>query len=241
MIVQWYWALIDWFWSAICHQIPARCFAIHCTVLGRSSLPLCARCTGIWFGSFATLCYALLERGQRKLEHPPLKMMILLYVCAIPMFADGLLSYSGSHSTSNMVRYLTGVPFGVLISALALPIRYQYGVSDEASVCQRPPKPILANWREAARLYGVAAGIGLMLLAWNPSAIILPAVSAVGALSVLAGVSWPLARLAIRMTSRTPDPDKAIAIYGHALAGVMAIVEVALLRAAVYIVFHARQ
>jgi uncharacterized membrane protein len=233
MIVHWYSALIEWLWGAICHQIPDRCFAVQHTALGKISLPLCARCTGIWFGSFAAFCYAVLKSRRRELEHPPIKMVVFLYICAVPMFADGLLSYAGCHATTNLIRYATGIPFGVLMSALALPTWHEYGVQDDAHIRQNPPEPLLANYREAMGVYGVSAATGLILLNLNAGATAIPALSAVGMISVFASVSRPLARLVIRLSARVRGFKSVTATCEHVIAVGIAVMEMVLLRAVV--------
>lgn len=149
------------------------------------------------------------------------------------MFADGLLSYAGCHATTNLIRYATGIPFGVLMSALALPTWHEYGVQDDAHIRQNPPEPLLANYREAMGVYGVSAATGLILLNLNAGATAIPALSAVGMISVFASVSRPLARLVIRLSARVRGFKSVTATCEHVIAVGIAVMEMVLLRAVV--------
>ncbi len=54
-----HWTLVRLAFSAVCHQIPARSFWI-----AAEPMPLCARCTGIYFGALVSLvCRARFSRN----------------------------------------------------------------------------------------------------------------------------------------------------------------------------------
>ncbi len=84
------------FFSPICHQFPERSFF----VLGHQ-LPVCARCTGIYFGAFLGSFFA-------RTESPP---PLFLIAALIPMVLDGGTQLFFREST-NLLRLGTGFTAG---------------------------------------------------------------------------------------------------------------------------------
>ena len=94
--------------STICHQIPERSFFI----LGYS-FPVCERCSGIYLG---LLLGSLVE--ARFVHRSSTARRVWVLAACIPMLSDFLLSFSGIWIGTGPGRFLTGLWFGCLISAL---------------------------------------------------------------------------------------------------------------------------
>ncbi len=89
-------ALLYLFFSPICHQLPERSFFIF-----GHQLPVCARCTGIYFGALAGSFFA-----REKSPSP-----LFLVAALIPMALDGGTQLFLREST-NVLRLVTGVIAG---------------------------------------------------------------------------------------------------------------------------------
>ncbi len=85
-----------------CHQMPERSFFYK-----GKQFPVCARCTGVFFGQTAAVLLLLIKRRV------PLKTAILFL---IPMGADWSLQEAGILKSTNRRRLMTGLlgGFGVL-------------------------------------------------------------------------------------------------------------------------------
>ena len=92
-----------YFFSIICHQMPERSFFI----LGEQ-LPVCARCVGIYTGwLFGVLLYAF--RGAVTTKK-------MLAISAIPIALDALTQLTGLRESTNLLRLLTGLLFGIILA-----------------------------------------------------------------------------------------------------------------------------
>ncbi len=109
---------------AVCHRIPVRSFAID----GRS-LPLCARCSGMYLGALAGLVVlALLGRGRA--AGFPTRPYLVVFGGFITLWAvDGLNSYltlfpglPHLYEPTNHLRLLTGTLQGLALAAIGLPL-----------------------------------------------------------------------------------------------------------------------
>jgi len=100
-------ALVYAIYAPVCHQTASRSF--HC--FGQS-LAVCARCLGIYLGFLAGLGFYPLARGFRRVRLPPTRLF--LFVSA-PIVLDTLGNFSGLWSTSEIVRFATGVPWGAIL------------------------------------------------------------------------------------------------------------------------------
>lgn len=92
-------AFLYLFFSPICHQLPERSF-----FLVGHQLPVCARCTGIYFGAFIGSFFA------RAKSPPPLFLVAAL----IPMALDGGTQLLFREST-NALRLATGLIAGFVV------------------------------------------------------------------------------------------------------------------------------
>lgn len=87
-----------------CHQLSDRSFHI-CGF----QLPLCARCTGIFFG--------LILIGPLLCVFLPVNMYISFYLASF-MFFDGYTQYLGIRKSNNILRLVTGIGFGYSVVSL---------------------------------------------------------------------------------------------------------------------------
>jgi len=89
----------------VCHQQPARSFHLWMT-----SLPVCARCTGIHIGA-AVSAIALLRVRVR--ESNP---RAVLLAAVVPTAATLVFEWTTGVMPSHWVRALAGVPLGVVVA-----------------------------------------------------------------------------------------------------------------------------
>jgi uncharacterized membrane protein len=110
--------LLRWVGFGLCHQLPERSF-----FGGGLQLPVCARDTGIFVGFVVGLAaLALIDRGRRSSDAPPLFSSVVLVGMITVMALDGLSSYAGWRVTSNGLRLLTGVLAGFGLAAFTMPL-----------------------------------------------------------------------------------------------------------------------
>jgi uncharacterized membrane protein len=109
---------------AICHRIPGRSFHVH----GRS-LPLCARCTGIYLGVMAGLALYAGSGRIRASRLPPVRILAVLFCFGAAIAADGLNSYLSLFAAyhpiyppSNTLRLITGMYAGITLITVVLPV-----------------------------------------------------------------------------------------------------------------------
>jgi uncharacterized membrane protein len=103
--------------SATCHQIPSRCFYAF-----GYPLSVCARCFGIYIGFFlGTLVFPLTKNFSAPVL-PKSKILILL---SIPIAVDAAGNLLGIWTSSNAVRFLTGIVWGLI-----LPFYFLVGLLD---------------------------------------------------------------------------------------------------------------
>ncbi len=103
--------------SPFCHQIPARSFALF-----GHPLAVCARCTGIYAGISAGLLAYPKIRGFAALRLPSTRIFLLL---SAPIALDAAGYWLGLWSSGNILRFLTGFTWGVI-----LPYYFMAGVGE---------------------------------------------------------------------------------------------------------------
>jgi uncharacterized membrane protein len=91
------------FGSLICHQRPERSF--H---LAGVSMPVCARCFGLYLAGAAGLALAWSVRRR----WPRAVVRAALALGAAPIALTVALEWLGALETSNVVRMITGLPLG---------------------------------------------------------------------------------------------------------------------------------
>ena len=97
--------------SVICHQLPERSF--H---LWAASIPVCARCTGIYFGAAAAAIAVRVKVHTVRVEADTTygaKMALILAV--IPILATLVYEWTSGHTPANWIRAATGVPMGAAV------------------------------------------------------------------------------------------------------------------------------
>lgn len=107
---------------AVCHRIDLRSF--H---LGERTLPLCARCSGMYLGILISITFFSI--GKRKFAlFPPKHMILLLGLICVGYAIDGVNSYLhllpgelGVYEPSNFLRLTWGVLFGIVLASFIYP------------------------------------------------------------------------------------------------------------------------
>ena len=95
--------LITKIYSSVCHQENIKCISFENT-----SMLVCARCSGIYFGALITaICSLFILR--------PLTKERLLLISMIPIATDVLLVSLGIYSYSRFISFTTGIVFGSII------------------------------------------------------------------------------------------------------------------------------
>lgn len=206
---------LRWFGFGLCHQIPERTLAA-----GGVQMPVCARDMGIYLGfvtSFIVL--ALTHRRERPRGLPPAHAWVMMALLVAAMVWDGITSYASLRSTTNLVRFVTGVGAGWAIAPAVLAM-----VNDTV-------------WRDPGRgrVLGRPGRFAVWVAALPVSTALLwlggPLLGAALALLVVAAILCTLAAINLVIVGMVPRFDRAAARAGDlapaiALAVVLAIVEV---------------
>ena len=102
--------------SSVCHQIPSHSFSV-----GAIQFPVCARCMGLYMGSFIGIVYAFLS--GKKTAIPKTKYIVFLAVLFLLWAGDGLNSLISDflakpflYQSSNLSRLITGYGMGLVMS-----------------------------------------------------------------------------------------------------------------------------
>jgi len=96
------------FFSCICHQIPERSFMIS-----GHTLAVCHRCSGIYIGMFLGSCL-----GNKTIRNCIKARRLLVLGAVAPISLDALGSIFGLWTGIALIRFFTGLLFGILISPL---------------------------------------------------------------------------------------------------------------------------
>jgi uncharacterized membrane protein len=95
--------LLSRVYSKICHQENAKCIAI-----GNASMMVCARCAGIYFGTFTAGLLSLF------LIVPSISRRVLI-LSAIPLGMDVLFVLTGVYTYSQGIAFATGLVFAGVV------------------------------------------------------------------------------------------------------------------------------
>jgi uncharacterized membrane protein len=169
---------------AVCHRIDLRSF--H---LGDRSLPLCARCTGMYLGALLALSYYFIRRSRASL-YPGRMIAAVLIVFGLIWAVDGLNSYLHFfpavihlYPPSNVLRLVTGVLIGISLATLVYPVFNQVAWRENLS------QPVLRSLKELMLLLLLAALLVAAVLSDNPLVLyplaLLSAFSVVGLLTTV--------------------------------------------------------
>jgi uncharacterized membrane protein len=105
------------FFSGVCHQIPARSFHIR-----GEPLAVCARCTGVYAGFLAGAFVFPLVRKRLKGGFPP---AWILGAALMPAIADFALGHFGLYDSGNVLRLVTGLIPGAAASFFIIPAVFE--------------------------------------------------------------------------------------------------------------------
>jgi uncharacterized membrane protein len=98
----------------VCHQLPARSF--H---LWGASLPVCARCTGLYLGAAVTAIVLGASDGlaarARGAKAAGQARVVLLSAC-VPTAATLIFEWTTGVMPANWIRALAGVPLGAAVA-----------------------------------------------------------------------------------------------------------------------------
>jgi uncharacterized membrane protein len=99
--------------SFVCHQLPVRSF--H---LWGAQFPVCARCTGIYFGAAATAVSLAVTRRRHPAEARSAKAdpRTVLLLAVIPTALTLAFEWSTGVTPANWIRALTGLPLGAAVA-----------------------------------------------------------------------------------------------------------------------------
>lgn len=190
----------------VCHQWPEHSFAA-----AGQPFPLCARCTGTYFGALLVLGFIWAARRGKAGDWPSKPVLALLAIGFGAMVLDGansfvdVLSGGGLHlyAPTNMLRFMSGGANGVVLVSLGLPLLNYVLWKDWAR------QPVLRNVGE---LLALVAGLLVGAVAISTAApALLPVFSlltVVGVLTLFTGVNtalWLLARRKERSATTLAD------------------------------------
>ena len=107
---------------AVCHRLIDHSF----TVFGQA-LPLCARCTGIYFGYIGVVAYRWIVAKDQRGGYPHWSILLFFALLVGLMGIDGLnsmrytFSFNSWYRPSNELRFVTGLGMGIAIGGVIVP------------------------------------------------------------------------------------------------------------------------
>jgi uncharacterized membrane protein len=115
--------------SFVCHQLPERSFR-----LWTAQMPVCARCTGIYFGAALTAFACSVARrfraadanagGRSDVGRPEglryVSPRVLITLAASPSIATLVYEWTTGVMPSNALRFAAGIPIGVVVAWLVV-------------------------------------------------------------------------------------------------------------------------
>ncbi len=141
---------------AVCHQLSSRSIFIDA-----KQLPVCARDTGLYFGSLLSLIYILVSR-KRKTNAIPTSSVSFLFVFFMLLLAvDGVSSYLGFRETTNAIRLVTGLLVGITFPFFLYPL-----LIDNLMV-KTEQNSILKSWYEVIPLLLLVFLSFLLIMRFN--------------------------------------------------------------------------
>ena len=114
--------------SLICHQLPERTLWV-----GGHYLPVCARDTGAYIGLF--LGYMLLPLRKKDASGPP--NLWIVSAMALPMIIDAGTQWIGLRTSTNEIRLITGLFFGVSLAPLLVYLLSMVAASRDVPVLRK--------------------------------------------------------------------------------------------------------
>jgi uncharacterized membrane protein len=208
---------------AVCHQIDLRSF--H---LGVRSLPLCARCSGMYLGAALTFVYYL-ARGRGKAGLMPSRPLIAILALFFMAWAvDGVNSYlhffpgvKGLYEPNNTLRLVTGSLLGILMTTIV------YAGFNQTVWREWNPQPALRSLGDLGILVGLIAVLDGIVLSEN--ALILYPLALTSAFSVVFMLTSIYTMIGLLLSKRENRAASWQGVITPALAGiVMAFVQIGL-------------
>jgi uncharacterized membrane protein len=104
--------------SSVCHQIPSHSFEVS-----GIQFPLCARCSGLYLGSFIGLAYYLTQGKRKALPKRGYVLLLIFFFIAwagdgVNSFITDFLNKSILYETTNITRLVTGFGMGLVMSTV---------------------------------------------------------------------------------------------------------------------------
>jgi uncharacterized membrane protein len=102
--------------SVVCHQLPERSF-----FLWSAQWPVCARCTGIYFGAAVAALFAMTVRLKPDNTYQGItsrRARLMLLAAALPTAATLVYEWTTGDMPSHMIRALAGAPLGAAIAII---------------------------------------------------------------------------------------------------------------------------
>lgn len=95
----------------VCHQLPARSFHLWAV-----SLPVCARCAGIYLGAAVGAVLLRDSRVRSRANRYGGQARVLLLIACVPTAATLLFEWTTGTMPANWIRALAGLPLGVAVA-----------------------------------------------------------------------------------------------------------------------------
>jgi uncharacterized membrane protein len=183
---------------AVCHRINVRSF--H---LGDRPISLCARCTGMYLGALLGLAFQVITT-PRGGKFPPWRVLAVLTGLVIIFGVDGLNSFAhlipglpGIYEPNNTFRILTGIGFGIVMSAAVYP------VFNQTMWIRWEERPALPGLRQLFVLLILGLGVALLVMTENPLILYpLALISSAGVLVILSMIYAMLWLIVLKAENR---------------------------------------
>lgn len=121
-----FWGKLQGLGFAVCHQSPTHSFHFH-----DHSMPLCARCTGMYLGALITMLMQIRRRNERLNAFPKPFFLVAFGLFLAGFAVDGFNSLFAKgfdihlYDTQNWMRLITGLGVGWGMGALIGPAIHQ--------------------------------------------------------------------------------------------------------------------
>ncbi|MEN6408899.1 MAG: DUF2085 domain-containing protein, partial [Anaerolineaceae bacterium] len=216
---------------AVCHRIDARSFHLD----GRT-LPLCARCSGMYLGALLGLVFQALQ--GRRMGMPSRKLTLLAVFFVLAFAVDGGNSYlhffpniTGLYPPSNELRLITGTGMGLALSGFVLPAVNQTVWRDGDE------RPSVANGRSLVTLLTLAAALDLLV--WSENLVVLYPLALLSAFGVMTLLTMAYTMVWVMITRRENSFAHLLGLLPALTAGFLtALAQISLFDALRYLLTH---
>jgi uncharacterized membrane protein len=171
---------------AVCHQIES-----HSLILDGKTLPLCARCTGMFLGTLIGLLF--LYSNKKPAGFPSRSKIALLVLFLIAFIIDGVNStltffpkFNSLYPPNNLLRLVTGLMMGVVLSNLLVPLWNQTIWKESNN------KSALSSWKQFGLLLLVEGVVGAVIYLGVPFSFYPVAIISTGAIILMLGMIYIL-------------------------------------------------